>query len=195
MLWSFRNLASLHSTPLTGQTRCSLTSDTESITAAMLPAAVSTSGKGPPPCQCLLSRRLGHESQPNRADCRSHSNRANAEHRIRFAAPPTGGLRWQAPRAPPVDRTVVQATSFGPTCPQAFPSVPGVPFILGNEDCLFLNVYAPAEKRAALLPVLVWIHGGGYGLGDGTQDMSTIIDANDNGFVAVSIQYRVSLSP
>lgn len=38
---------------------------------------------------------------------------------------------------------------------------------------------------------MVWIHGGGYGLGDGTQDMSEFINANDNGFLVVSIQYRV----
>jgi carboxylesterase type B len=65
-----------------------------------------------------------------------------------------------------------------------------VPFIPGNEDCLFLNVYAPSDAKS--LPVLVWIHGGGYGYGDGTQDMSEIIAANGNGFVAVTIQYRVS---
>lgn len=69
--------------------------------------------------------------------------------------------------------------------------MPNAPFIPGNEDCLFLNVNAPSDARN--LPVLVWIHGGGYGLGDGTQDMSEIIAANRNGFVAVTIQYRVSL--
>ena len=65
-----------------------------------------------------------------------------------------------------------------------------MPFIPGDEDCLFLNVYAPANAKD--LPVLVWIHGGGYGMGDASQDMSEIIAANDNGFVAVVIQYRVS---
>jgi len=59
-----------------------------------------------------------------------------------------------------------------------------------SEDCLFLNVYAP--QNASNLPVLVWIHGGGYGLGDGTQDMSSMINANNNSFVGVAIQYRVS---
>jgi len=70
------------------------------------------------------------------------------------------------------------------------PSVPNAPFLPGNEDCLFLNVYAPS--KAANLPVLVYIHEGGYGLGDGTHDMTEIINANDNGFVAVTFQYRVS---
>lgn len=75
-------------------------------------------------------------------------------------------------------------------CPQTLPAVPNAPYVPGNEDCLFLNVYAPANARG--LPVLVWIHGGGYGFGDGTQDMTEIIQANNDGFVVVSIQYRVS---
>ncbi|KAK0609243.1 Alpha/Beta hydrolase protein [Immersiella caudata] len=110
---------------------------------------------------------------------------------IRYAAPPIGDLRWKAPRFPTPESglPVRHADSFGPACPQAYPAVPGVPFIPGNEDCLFLNVYAPAG--ASNLPVLVWIHGGGYGFGDGTLDMTDIINANNKGFVVVSIQYRL----
>lgn len=104
-----------------------------------------------------------------------------------------GHLRWQPPATPPTSRsTVVNATAFGPACPQA-PNAPAVRTTLENsrEDCLFLNVYAPPTESGKLLPVLVWIHGGGYGAGNGRQDMSTIINANDNKFVAVAIQYRV----
>lgn len=90
-------------------------------------------------------------------------------------------------------RPINEANAFGPICPQSYPSVPGVPFIPGDEDCLFLNVYAPANARN--LPVLVWIHGGGYGYGDGKQDMTEIINANNKGFVVVSIQYRVRSLP
>lgn len=92
---------------------------------------------------------------------------------------------------PPVQSglPINQANSFGPICPQTLPAVPFAEFTPGDEDCLFLNVYAPAN--AENLPVLVWIHGGGYGLGDGQQDMTEIINANNNGFVVVSIQYRV----
>lgn len=58
-----------------------------------------------------------------------------------------------------------------------------------DEDCLFLNVYAPPD--ADNLPVLVWIHGGGYGIGNGQEDLTAIINANDKSFVGVTIQYRL----
>ncbi|KAF2016639.1 alpha/beta-hydrolase, partial [Aaosphaeria arxii CBS 175.79] len=111
---------------------------------------------------------------------------------IRYAAAPIGDLRWKAPQTPAKDRkTTIKATEYGATCPQAFPSIPNPPFIPGNEDCLFLNVQTPSNAKAKKLPVLVWIHGGGYGLGDGRKDLSEIINANDGGFVGVSIQYRL----
>lgn len=92
-----------------------------------------------------------------------------------------------------MNRTSVQsAGSYGPICPQSFNAVPGNDFVLGDEDCLYLNVYAPAN--ADNLPVLVWIHGGGYGFYNGQQDMSSIIRTNNNTFIGVSIQYRVSLT-
>ena len=90
-----------------------------------------------------------------------------------------------------MNRAAVQATTFGPKCPQSPPSVPTAKFNPGDEDCLFLNVYAPVVPHGKSLPVMIWIHPGGYGLQDGTQDMSEIINANNNGFVAVAIQYRV----
>lgn len=61
--------------------------------------------------------------------------------------------------------------------------------VYGSEDCLFLNVQSPPGAKD--LPVLVWIHGGGYGAGNGRQDLSAIINANNKSFVGVSIQYRV----
>ncbi|KAF3002872.1 hypothetical protein E8E13_000264 [Curvularia kusanoi] len=112
---------------------------------------------------------------------------------IRYASPPTGDLRWRAPTAPAVSRNgTVNATTFAPQCPQA-PDAPGpgAPAPSGDEDCLFLNVYAPNFEPGRKLPVLVWIHGGGYGAGNGRTDMSEIINANDNNFVAVAIQYRL----
>ncbi|KAH6642520.1 Alpha/Beta hydrolase protein [Boeremia exigua] len=117
----------------------------------------------------------------------------NAWKGIRYAAAPIGDLRWRAPSVPAVSRAVVNATTYGTRCPQAGP------FNLfgqldspsGDEDCLFLNVWAPAVEEGKNLPVLVWIHGGGYGGGSGDLDMSHIVTANDNSFVAVTLQYRL----
>lgn len=117
--------------------------------------------------------------------------------RIRFAAPPTGTLRWQAPAAPPVDRGApIDATAYAPQCPQgpdAGYRITSVNQTLSNEDCLFLNVWSPNNVTGPL-PVLVYIHGGGYGAGNGRLDWSSIINTNGNQFIGVSIQYRVRLS-
>ena len=114
--------------------------------------------------------------------------------RIRFAAPPTGLNRWQAPQPPTSNRSsLISADAFAPTCTQNGDSS-GVILPANetgtSEDCLFLNVYAPANLTGRL-PVLVWIHGGGYGAGNGREDLSSIINTNDNNFIGVSIQYRL----
>lgn len=113
---------------------------------------------------------------------------------IRYAAPPVGPLRWQTPRTPESTGEVIIADEFGPSCPQAFPSMSRatVTFVPGDEDCLFLNIYSPegaSEDNAH--PVFISIHGGGYGLGNGNEDMSDFVAANNNSFIAITIQYRV----
>ncbi|CAN9380344.1 unnamed protein product [Alternaria alternata] len=112
---------------------------------------------------------------------------------IRYAAPPVGDLRWRAPAAPVVSSDdIVDAIEFAPGCPQAAPApFPVITAPSGSEDCLFFNVYAPRRKEKAKLPVLVWVHGGGYGFGNGEQDMTEIINDNGNSFIADSIQYRL----
>jgi carboxylesterase type B len=116
--------------------------------------------------------------------------------RIRFAAPPIGSLRWQAPQPPVSNRSsVLSAIDYQAQFPQSPPAFGSLitpaktEQLLSTEDCLFLNVWAPAN--ASNLPVLVWIHGAGYDAGNGQQDLTEIINANNNSFVGVSIQYRV----
>ncbi|KAK8043108.1 carboxylesterase [Apiospora phragmitis] len=110
---------------------------------------------------------------------------------IRYAAPPIGKLRWQRPQAPVANRSeVIQATENPPQCPQtrSRASGPGPP--LSTEDCLFLSLYAPAH--ATNLPVLVWIHGGGYGLGSvGEFDFRQQLPVNSNAYITIGIQYRL----
>ncbi|TVY68904.1 Carboxylesterase patB [Lachnellula suecica] len=114
---------------------------------------------------------------------------------IRFAAPPIGNLRWQEPQPPLVNRTsVTQATDAPNQCPQGPPNLGGSPFAvaptpLQSEDCLFLNIFAP--PNAENLPVLFYIHGGGYGAGNGETDLSEIINTNNGSFIGVAIQYRL----
>ncbi|EXJ90227.1 carboxylesterase 2 [Capronia coronata CBS 617.96] len=125
----------------------------------------------------------------------NRTSRLNIWRGIRYAAPPTGSNRWQAPTAPPQNRSsVLSAGSFAPICPQgpdASTSINAVNQSGASEDCLFLNVYSPSNASGPL-PVLVWIHGGGYGAGNGRQDLSSIINANNNSFVGVAIQYRLA---
>ena len=79
---------------------------------------------------------------------------------VRYAAPPVGKLRWQAPQVPAVNRShVIQANAQPPLCPQSgaakTPDIYGFLSGPGDEDCLFLNVYAPPGARN--LPVFFWI--------------------------------------
>jgi carboxylesterase type B len=113
---------------------------------------------------------------------------------VRFAAPPTGSNRWQAPQPPYENRSsTFQANEYAPICyqaPDAGLEVQPVNQSLASEDCLFLNVWSPANATG-YLPVFVWIHGGGYGAGSGRQDQSALINTNGDAFVSVTIQYRL----
>ena len=112
---------------------------------------------------------------------------------IRYAAPPVGELRWRAPQPPEKWTTVADAARPGPACPQ--PLVPVVELDLGarqDEDCLFLNIFASAEPGDRK-PVLVWLHGGAYVLGSGSQPLydGTVL-ASRGDAVVVTINYRLN---
>jgi len=105
-----------------------------------------------------------------------------------YAAPPTGNLRWRPPQPASSWSGVRDATTFGPSCPQA-PS-PFAPPGQFSEDCLYLNVYTPAARSSfGGRPVLVWIHGGGLEQ-DGARDYDGTKLAAD-GVVVVTINYRL----
>ncbi|KAI0376189.1 alpha/beta-hydrolase [Hypomontagnella monticulosa] len=110
---------------------------------------------------------------------------------IRYAAPPVGKLRWQLPQIPTENRSqVIPAVEYAPQCPQSgFTPNPRRAVPSGSEDCLFVNVLGPPNKT--MLPVLVWIHGGGYGLLNGAVDPSPVMHTNGNSFIIVTIQYRL----
>ena len=108
---------------------------------------------------------------------------------IRYAAPPTGQNRWMKPQTPPKsDAPIALNENWPPICPQAPPGGGGG-FTIQNEDCLYLSVIAPPGAKD--LPVLVWIHGGGYGGGSGSDDFAEMLINNERGFIVVPIQYRL----
>ena len=105
-----------------------------------------------------------------------------------YAAPPTGNLRWRPPQPAAGWSGVRDATTFGPSCPQA--ASPFAPPGQFSEDCLYLNVYTPAARSSfGGRPVLVWIHGGGLEQ-DGARDYDGTKLAAD-GVVVVTINYRL----
>ena len=105
---------------------------------------------------------------------------------VPYAAPPTGALRWAAPQPVPRWSGIRQATSYGGRCAQlASGNGPRV----DNEDCLYLNVFAP-PRADSHLPVLVMIHGGGLTTGAGDQHDGSLIVTTDH-IIVVSINYRL----
>jgi len=113
---------------------------------------------------------------------------------IPYAAPPVGELRWRAPRPPAKWSGVRDATQFGPACPQS-PDSPVMmvgPVGASSEDCLTLNVWKPADAKAGgRLPVMVWIHGGGFFTGSGSEKQFDGAPYAARGIVFVTINYRL----
>merc|ERR1711892_198669 len=107
---------------------------------------------------------------------------------IPYAQSPVGRLRFKAPL--PVDKMegTVDTTKFGSECLQY--DVLNKGKLKGSEDCLFLNVYTPSKRfRIQGLPVLVWIHGGGFTLGSSNQYDPTKLLQED--VIVVTINYRL----
>lgn len=116
---------------------------------------------------------------------------------IPYAEPPLGKLRFQKPLSHRPWNQVLEATSFGNSCPQLLlPDVPHASMWIVSppisEDCLFLNAWVPHPRPATPVPVLVWIHGGGYFTGSSSLDMynGASLAAEEN-LIVVSLNYRL----
>lgn len=113
---------------------------------------------------------------------------------IPFAAPPVGALRWQAPQPVKPWSGVRPAHEFGARCMQErvfgdmqFRS-PGA-----SEDCLYLNVWTPARAPGERLPVLVYLYGGGFVAGDGSEPRYDGESLARRGVVVVTTNYRLGV--
>jgi para-nitrobenzyl esterase len=112
-----------------------------------------------------------------------------------FAQPPVGDLRWREPQPVKNWPGVRNAGKFGPTCMQRLS--PNADYWFRgdgmSEDCLYLNVWTPAKSGREKLPVLVYIFGGGFQNGDGSEPRYDGESMARQGLVAVSLNYRTNI--
>jgi para-nitrobenzyl esterase len=113
---------------------------------------------------------------------------------IPYALAPTGTRRWKPPLDVPKWKVTRDATKFGPACIQPKSRSDSI-YLLDlpsmSEDCLSLNIWAPASARKA--PVLVWIHGGSLTIGSGSEPVYEGTKLAGHGLVVVSINYRMGV--
>ncbi|MDQ6648277.1 MAG: carboxylesterase family protein, partial [Pseudomonadota bacterium] len=112
---------------------------------------------------------------------------------IPYAAPPTGPLRWKPPQAVKPWAGVRQTTRFGPRCMQ-LPLFDDMVFRSDgmSEDCLYLNVWRPANGGKKL-PVLVYFYGGGFVGGDGSEKRYDGASLAGKGIITVTVNYRLGV--
>jgi len=113
---------------------------------------------------------------------------------VPFAAPPVGDLRWKAPQPVTPWTGVRNAVDFGARCMQGNIYSDMIFHDAGpSEDCLYLNLWMPANPPSNKLPVMVWIYGGGYQAGatsEGRQDGGNLAK---HGVIVVSMNYRLGI--
>jgi len=113
---------------------------------------------------------------------------------IPFAAPPVGDLRWREPQPVKPWQGERSADQFGPRCMQTSrlgaidPLNPRM-----SEDCLYLNVWTPANAPNDKLSVMVWIHGGSFNVGAGSEPWYDGANLAKNGVIVVTLNYRVDV--
>lgn len=153
-------------------------------------AAALGCGGSPPAIEPASRRTLAQGEVVGHA---AEEGRVHVWRGLPYAAPPIGPLRWQAPEPPAGWEGVREALESGNRCVQ----LGGDP-VQGSEDCLYLDVYAPAVAPEAVprgggrWPVMFWIHGGGNSMGWGDQVPPAAL-ARDHGVVVVTLNYRLGI--
>jgi para-nitrobenzyl esterase len=159
------------------------------LSASILAACTTTDGPGPaPPLRELVAVEQGELSGTTDGSVLRYRG-------IPYAAPPVGERRWEPPERPHSWSGTRPATEPGARCAQ-LPAPPGTPHATDGsdtEDCLTLDVTVPAGTAAdARLPVLVWIHGGGFNAGAGSDtDPRRLAEAGP--LVVVTLNYRLGI--
>jgi para-nitrobenzyl esterase len=114
---------------------------------------------------------------------------------IPYAAPPVGPLRWKAPQPAPSWTGVRRAVDYGPRAMQGRIFDDMVFHDDGpSEDCLYLNLWMPeANRPPGKLPVMVWIHGGGFIAGSSSESRQDAGNLSKKGVLVVSMNYRMGV--
>src|SRR5208283_5092351 len=112
---------------------------------------------------------------------------------IPYAAPPVGDLRWREPKAAAGWTGVRDATKSGAVCMQPETQLFGIPRSAMSEDCLYLNVWTPSFTPTVPAPVMVFIHGGSFITGSGSQPQYDGANLANRGVVVVTINYRLGI--
>ena len=110
---------------------------------------------------------------------------------IPFAAPPVRSLRWREPQTVNSWNDVRNAEAFAPACMQNGVSMPGETPPAISEDCLYLNIWTPAQNAHARLPVMVWVHGGGFSSGSASMPLYWGDRLARMGVIVVTFSYRL----
>ncbi|KYO32633.1 carboxylesterase 5A [Alligator mississippiensis] len=159
-------------------------------------AAASGQKSGQPEVVTKYGRLLGKQISVAGAD-----RLVNVFLGIPFAKPPVGPLRFSPPQPPEPWSKLRNSTSFPPMCLQDLAWIETLKILQKfenptteiSEDCLYLDVYTPASSnKEAKLPVMVWIHGGGFTLGGASAYDGSALTAYEN-VVVVIIQYRLGI--
>ena len=129
---------------------------------------------------------------PGRDDPGLHQNGVAEFLGVPYAQPPLGNLRWKPSKKHEPWAGVLTTTAYAPTCAQVVTLGVFAGPANNNEDCLYLNVFTPNLDPSARLPVIFWIHGGGYVDGE-SNDYDASKLASDGKTVVVTINYRLNL--
>lgn len=112
---------------------------------------------------------------------------------VPYALAPSGPLRFAAPVPVGPWTGVRDASTFAPVAPQLARTVKADAPMLGGEDCLAVNVWAPPAEPGLGLPVMVWVHGGGFFRGSASEPLYDGASFAKLGLVFVSLQYRLGV--
>jgi para-nitrobenzyl esterase len=112
---------------------------------------------------------------------------------IPYAAPPVGDQRWREPKPATGWTGVRDASKFGAACMQPESTLMRIPGSTMSEDCLYLNVWTPSLTPTMPAPVMVFIHGGSFITGSGSQPQFDGANLAVRGVVVVTINYRLGV--